>query len=109
MADVLARLAGEVRSCDEYPLPRPLPYKRARKPLDFGPSDGSLPSLRLDINRVQPKPILFDDAVNTLIPAAPDCFSSILPRAAISHFHEQLDDQTLEEAGGTPHDPSEEF
>ena len=53
-------------------------------------------ALRLEVDGVEARPVLLDDAVDPSIAAATDGFSRVPMRAAIAHGDEQIDDQALE-------------
>jgi hypothetical protein len=51
--------------------------KRANKPSDFGPANGSFPSFGLEIYQIKAKPILFYDTVNAFVSCTTNCFPCI--------------------------------
>lgn len=73
----------------------------AYKLLDFRASDGAVPTFCLNIDRIKPELILFDNAINAIVPRPPNCFPSILARAAIAHFDEPFDNKPLEKGWRT--------
>ena len=56
----------------------------ACKLLNLWASDGSLPSLGLDVNVIQSKMILFDDSVNSLVAAAPNGAAGVISKVHFS-------------------------
>jgi hypothetical protein len=68
---------------------------------NLGTTDCVGPSLRLDVNHVQSKSILFDDPVNALISGTSDGLPRVEQRAAVPHLDEKLHDDPLEELRGT--------
>src|SRR5262245_58606423 len=68
------------------------PYKL----LHLWPSDGPTPPLGLQVDDVQPQPVLADHAVDAPVSGLANGLSSIRPRATIAHLQQQFDDHLLE-------------
>jgi len=65
--DVVHRLGGEIGCADEESLLCALSRQCADEFLYLWPSDGVLPSLRLNVDCIEPEFIFFDDSVDTAI------------------------------------------
>jgi len=59
------------------------------------------PSLRLDVHHIETQFVFFDDAVYAVVARFADGVSRVFQRAAISHCHQQLHNQPLEESWRT--------
>ena len=51
--------------------------ERTDELLDLWPTDGTVPALRLDIDRVEPQTVLADDAVDALVATLADRTSGL--------------------------------
>jgi len=65
--------------------------------LNLWPPYHTLPSLSLNIDCVQPQPVLFDDTVNATIATSPDRLSRVLPRTAVAHCEEEIHNKLFKE------------
>jgi hypothetical protein len=57
--------------------------------------------LRLHVNNIKAEPILLDDAVDAFVSVPANSGSRIAETTAVSHRHQQLHHDALEEAGRT--------
>src|SRR5690606_31785041 len=94
---VVPGAVGERGRRDEHALTGALPLEAASESLDLGTSDDVLPTLGLDVDEVQTEPVFLDDAVDTTVAALADRSPGVILRSSVSHAHEQINDQLLEE------------
>jgi hypothetical protein len=73
-----------------------LALKRASKPLNVGPTNGTLPSLRLDVDRFEAQLVFSNQAVDALVASTSNNQPRILLRATVPHRGEDVDDELLE-------------
>jgi hypothetical protein len=71
--------------------------QRSEELLDLRTPDRVLPALGLDLDEIEPKLVLTDHAVHTLIAALAEAARRILVGAPIAHPSEHVQDQLLEE------------
>ena len=67
----------------------------AREFLNLGSADRRLPTLCLDVNRIQTELVFFDDSINPAIIGFTNCSSSVKPIAPITHANQEIDNQTF--------------
>ncbi len=74
--------------------------KRANKLLNFRPANSAVPSLCLQIDQVQAKPIFFNNTIYSLISTLANSQAGVMHRAAITHSNKQLDHKSFKELWG---------
>lgn len=68
---ILPGIVGEARSGDEHAFSGSGTFEAAGERLNHGTTNGSLPAFGLDIDHIQTKAILIDNAVNPPSPEPP--------------------------------------
>ena len=72
-------------------------------------TDGAFPPFGLDIDHIQPKPIFFDDAVDSAVSTSSNRLASISKTATVTHPHQQIDDEPFKERWRRAHDSLKQF
>lgn len=83
--------------------------KSADKFLNFRSAHSPLPALCLDEDRVKSKTIFFDDAIYTPISRLANTLTRISPKASVTHFDEQLNNQIFKKFWRALKDTAQKF
>lgn len=111
MLDVVSRRLAEGGGGDENALSGAKADQASDEAVDIGSSDGvaGCIALSLNIDAVEAEAIFVDDAIDTAVAGATELGGGILVTAAITHGHQQVDNQLLEEGGAVGKDALEQF
>src|SRR4029453_11665192 len=83
--------------------------ERPDESLDLRPPDRSVPFLRLQVDNIKSKTIFADHTIDAFVAGPADGLACVAPRPSLTHFQEQLDDETLKKLRGRRFDPAQEF
>src|ERR1019366_3928274 len=95
LSGVVSRLLGEGGGGDENALLRSEALESPGELLDLGPAHRSLPPFGLEVDAVEAKAVLVNDAVDPLVAAAANGLAGIDAGAAVAHFNQEFDDETF--------------
>lgn len=100
-------LSRKLRSSDKHSFSGTITNQAPEEGLNFWPADViafRIP-FSLNIHSIQTQQIFIDDSINSTVIWFAKAGGGITPRTAVSHFHQEIDDETLEESWRVLQDP----
>src|SRR5690606_29497490 len=88
----LSRLAREARTGDKNSLSRTPPRQCTEERLNLGTSDGTLPTLRLNVHALESQLVEGDNSIDPAVASFADTLQVFLTRA-VSEREQEIEDQ----------------